>query len=100
MTAAARNTRNSTANARNAAHQSIPRSTNLTASSSLKRPSPEASLSVRQESALNRAKHDFAMRSARSTAAHAARRKSEQAIFGRPATAAERRVAADRKLTH
>jgi predicted Zn-ribbon and HTH transcriptional regulator len=84
MTAAARNTRKNAANARN----SIPRNTSLTHSSITRSPSP--SLTALDSSTLNRAKHDSAIRSARATAAHAARRESEQAIFGRPATATER----------
>ncbi|MSU92831.1 hypothetical protein EB795_02555 [Pseudomonas mandelii] len=88
MTAAARNTRKNAANARNSARQSIPRSTSLTIPSSIRSPSP--SLTALQAATLNRAKNDTAMRSARATAAHAARRESEQAIFGRPATATER----------
>jgi hypothetical protein len=88
MTAAARNTCKNFEIARNAARQSIPRSTSLTLPSSTRSPSP--SLTALNASALNRAKHDSAMRSARAIAAHAARRESEQAIFGRPATAMER----------
>lgn len=88
MTAAARNTRKNIENARNAARQSIPRNTSLILPSSTRSPSP--SLTALQATALNRAKHNFAMRSARATAAHAVRRENEQAIFGRPATALER----------
>jgi len=88
MTAASRITRKNAVNARNVARQSIPRSTSLTTPSSIRNPSP--SLAVHQTSALNRAKHDSAMRSARAKAAYAARRENEQAILGRPATAIER----------
>lgn len=88
MTAAARNTLKNTAIARNAARQSIPRNTSVTLPSSTRSPSPN--VTALDASALNRAKHDSAMRSARAKAAHAARRENEQAIFGRPATAIER----------
>lgn len=86
MTAAARNTRKNIEIARNAARQSIPRNTSLILPSSTRSPS----LTALQATALNRAKHDSAMRSARATAAHAVRRENEQVIFGRPATAIER----------
>lgn len=88
MTAAARNTRKNIEIARNAARQSIPRNTSLTHPSITRSPSP--SLTALDAATLNHAKRDSAMRSARATAAHAARRASEQAIFGRPATATER----------
>lgn len=88
MTAAARNTRKNIEIARNAARQSIPRKTSLPPLSITRSPSP--SLIPLDAATLNRAKHDSAMRSARATAAHAARRENEQAIFGRPATALER----------
>ncbi|MDD2098830.1 hypothetical protein [Pseudomonas putida] len=88
MTAAARNTRKNIEIARNAARQSTPRNASLTNPSITRSTSP--SLTALHATALNRAKHDSAMRSAKATAAHAARREGEQAIFGRPATAIER----------
>lgn len=88
MTAAARKTRNNIEIARNAARQSNPRNASLTNPSITRSPSP--SLIQLNAATLNRAKHDSAMRSARATAAHAARRENELAIFGRPATAIER----------
>lgn len=87
MTAAARDTRKTTVNTRNTARQSTPRSTSFTPPS-LTSPSP--SFDMLQASMSNRASYDTAMRSARAKAAHAARRESELAIFGRPATAKER----------
>lgn len=88
MTAAARNTRKNIEIARNAARQSIPRNTSLILPSRSRSSSP--SLTAHQAFALNRARYDSAIRSARAAAAHAARRESEQAIFGRSATAMER----------
>lgn len=90
MTAAARNTCKNSAIARNTARKSIPRNTSLTNPSITKSPSPSPSLIPLDALTLNRTKHDSATRSARATAAYAARRENEMAIFGRPATALER----------
>jgi len=90
MTAAARNTRKNAEIIRNTARQSIPRTTSLTIPCIIRSPSPSPSLTALQATALNRAKYDSAMRSARAKAAYAARKENEQAIFGRPATAIER----------
>lgn len=88
MTAAARNARENTAKARNAARKSIPRNTSLILPCNARSSSP--SLNVLQQAEFNGATYETAMRSVRAKAAHAARREYEQAIFGRPATAMER----------
>lgn len=89
MTAAARNTRKNIEIARNAARQSIPRNTSLINPSITRSTSP--SLTALDATALNRAKHDSAIRSARAKAGHATRRARELSSFGRPLTTQERR---------